>query len=113
MLTKTEKELIDYVFDFINESTNDWFTIKTQLIQNFPPKNRKKFGKRHHSTKKRTNNTFDFEVISYWEKKSESVLVINQELLHPPNWKPKPRGWALQAINEKRKHDSKQHKEKK
>jgi hypothetical protein len=112
MLTKTEKEIIDYVFSYINETTNDWFTIKTQLIQNFSPKDRKKFGKRHYSTKKRMNNKFDFEVISYWEKKSKSALVINQELLHPKDWKPKPSGWALQAINEKRKQDSKRRKEK-
>jgi len=103
VFTKLEKELIDYVFDFVNNETNDWFIIKTQIIQNFPPKSRKKFAKRHYSTKKRMINDFDLEVISYWEKKSGSRLVINQELLHPSDWKQRPSGWALKAINEQRK----------
>lgn len=103
MITKLEKDLIDYVFDFVNNETDDWFVIKTQIIQNFPPKSRKKFAKRHYSTKKRMINDFDLEVISYWEKKSGFRLVINEELLHPNDWKRKPSGWALKAINEQRK----------
>jgi len=108
VLKKRHKELIDYVYDYVDNTTNDWFTIKTQLVQTFPPKERKLFAKRHFSTKKRMINNFDREIIVYWEDKSGSKLVINQEQLHPDSWVQKPVGWALKVINEeKRKNKSK------
>lgn len=102
MLTDDLKNLIDYVINYVGNSSNDWFTIKRELVNVFPPKKRSLFSRRHFSTKKHTLNDFDYEVIAYWEKKTGNKLVIDEKKLHPKNWKRKPKGWGLQKYNRER-----------
>jgi hypothetical protein len=99
------KEIINYVFDYAHDSSDDWFTIKKEIVNNFPPKERKRFSRRHYSTKKHILNGFDYEVINYWEEKSGKKLFIDEEKLHPTNWEQKPKGWGLQRINEERRRN--------
>ena len=102
MLPSQITNLIDYVIYYVGDTTSDWFLIKKELINVFPPVLRKNFSKRHHSTKKHILNSFDKEVITYWENTTGNTIWVNPEKLHPENWQPKPKGWGLQEYNEKR-----------
>lgn len=102
MIPEHLKELIDYVHDYAGDVTDDWFSIKKELINNFPPKDRSKFSKRHFSTKKHILNDFDFEVMKYWEEKTGRKLIIDEKRLHPKDWVHKSKGWGLQEYNEQR-----------
>ena len=97
------KEIIDYTIEFVDGSSNDWFRIKSHIINQFPPKERSRFSRRHFSTKKHILNSFDKEVIKYWEEKTGTELWINPKKLHPENWEQKPHGWALIRFNNERK----------
>jgi hypothetical protein len=81
------KDLLDYAFDYIGTSTRDWFLIKKQLVNLFPPKHRSLFSRRHFSTKKHILNLFDKAVINYWEEKTGQKLEINPDKLHQENRK--------------------------
>jgi len=102
-IPKELKEIIDYVVDYVDGSTCDWFTIKMQIINMFPPKERSRFSRRHYSTKKHILNSFDKAVINYWEKQTGTTLWIDPEKLHPEDWVQRPHGWKLFEFNEKRK----------
>ncbi len=102
MIPEELKKLIDYVIDYVGASTNDWFIIKKELVNLFPPKERSRFSRRHYSTKKHILNEFDYLVIGYWEKKVGTKLIVDEKKLHPKNWAPKMRGWGLKEFNEKR-----------
>jgi hypothetical protein len=66
MIPEHLKELIDYVIDYVGDVSDDWFTIKKELVNNFPPRERSRFSRRHFSTKKHILNEFDYAVIDYW-----------------------------------------------
>lgn len=102
MIPNELKEIIDYVIDYASESSNDWFLIKKELVNLFPPKERSRFSRRHYSTKKQLINEFDREVIAYWEKETGQKLFIDESKLHPSSWKQRPKGWGLAAYNERR-----------
>lgn len=102
MIPNKLKEIIDYVIDYVGNSSNDWFSIKKELVNLFPPKERSRFSRRHYSTKKHLINDFDREVIKYWEQKTGNKLFIDESKLHPNTWQRKPKGWGLVEINEKR-----------
>jgi len=106
MIPEDLKKLIDYTILYASD-TNDWFKIKMEIINNFPPKQRSLFSRRHYSTKKHILNSFDWEVIKYWENKTGKKLWIDPKKLHPENWIHKPRGWRLVEINEQRKRKNK------
>lgn len=101
------KKLIDYTILYVADTTNDWFKIKMEIINNFPPKWRGRFSRRHYSTKKHILNSFDWEIINYWEEKTGEKIFIDPNKLHPEDWKPKPRGWKLVEINEQRRRKTK------
>jgi len=103
MIPKKLKKLIDYTIEYVGDSSNDWFRIKMEIINVFPPKYRSLFSRRHYSTKKHILNSFDEEVIKYWEKRTGVKLWIDPEKLHPTDWVSKPKGWRLVEINEERK----------
>lgn len=107
MLEEDIKELIDYVTEYVEDTSDDWFRIKVQLVNLFPPKKRSLFSRRHYSTKKHFINDFEKEVMKYWHKKTGIKLKIDKKKLHNPKWKQKPRGWALVKINKKRKREKK------
>ena len=96
------QEHIDYVIEYVGDSSNDWFVIKMEIINRFPPKERSRFSRRHYSTKKHILNSFDYEVINYWKKKTGVDLWIDPNKLHPEDWIQRPKGWGLIAINEER-----------
>lgn len=102
MIPNKLKEIIDYVIEYVGTGSNDWFLIKKELVNLFPPKERSRFSRRHYSTKKHLINDFDREVIKYWEDKTGNKLFIDEGRLHPKSWKRKPKGWGLIEINEKR-----------
>ena len=95
-------ESIDYVIDYVGNSSIDWFKIKLEIINRFPPKERSRFSRRHHSTKKHILNEFDKKVIKYWQHKTGNVLWIDPNKLHPADWVRRPHGWGLFSINEER-----------
>lgn len=95
-------EIINYAISFIGSETNDWFMIKRELVNLFPPSKRSRFSRRHFSTKKHILNSFDKSVINYWEKQNEIVLWVDPGKLHPEDWVQKPHGWALRELNEQR-----------
>lgn len=102
MIPDDLKKLIDYVVGYVGTASDDWFAIKKEIVNIFPPKDRSRFSRRHYSTKKHVLNDFDYEVIDYWEEKTGVELIIDETKLHPENWKPRPRGWGLQQYNEER-----------
>jgi len=99
---KEIKDLIDYAAEYIEDTTDDWFRVKKQLVNLFPPKKRKLFTRRHYSTKKHVINDFEKEVMKYWCTKTGVELKIDENKMHDPNWVQKPKGWALMEINEER-----------
>ena len=96
------QERIDYVIAYVDGSSNDWFRIKMEIINQFPPKERSRFSRRHYSSRKHILNSFDRAVINYWETKTSSTLWLNPEKLHPDDWTHRPHGWKLNEINEER-----------
>lgn len=94
--------LIDYVIAYVDGASNDWFRIKMEIINQFPPKERSRFSRRHQSTRKHILNSFDRAVINYWETKTSSELWIDPEKLHPEDWVHRPHGWKIIEINEQR-----------
>jgi len=103
---------IDYVILYVDGTSDDWFRIKMEIINQFPPKERSRFSRRQESTKKHILNSFDREVINYWETKTSSKLWIDPDKLHPKDWVHNPSGWGLIKINEERKQQRKNRTEK-
>ena len=99
-------EIIDYAISFIGSESRDWFRIKRELANLFPPSERSRFSRRHYSTKKHILNLFDEQVINYWEETVGVKLWVDPEKLHPENWIQKPHGWAIREFNEQRRRSS-------
>ena len=97
------REKIEYVASYVQGSCTDWFKVKQEIIRSLPGYMRKKvgFSKRHRNTKKMLINSFDMEVINYWEIITGIRLVIDKERMHDPNWVHRPKGWALNGGKEK------------
>lgn len=105
------RDIIDYTIEFVDGASNNWFRIKSHIANQFPSKERSRFSRRHYSTKKHILNSFDREVIKYWETKTGTKLWIDPEKLHPEDWEQKPRGWRLFEINDERRQLKKKTKE--
>lgn len=103
VLPQTLQERIRYVAAYVADSTDDWLRVKVEIMKAFPPKERKRFSRRHHSTKKHTLNDFDLLVMKFWENEVGVELILSEENKHPEDWNPKPPGWGLVEINEQRK----------
>lgn len=101
-IPETLLEIIDYAIAYIGTETDDWFRIKKELANLFPPRERSRFSRRHFSTKKHILNSFDKQVINYWEEQTGAKLWVDPEKLHPTDWIQKPHGWALREFNEQR-----------
>jgi hypothetical protein len=99
------KEIIDYVISYVEDATDDWFRIKLEIINNCPAEYRRLFSRRHYSTKKHILNSFDWEVINYWQEKTGIKLKIDPAKLHPENYVHTPNGWRLIENNEQRKKE--------
>ena len=97
------KEKIKFVADYIGNSTNDWLTIKKQLINNFAGSQRGLFSKRHPRTKKQIVNDFDRLVMDYWYLLTGVSVILDKNKIHDPDWIYKPKGWRLREINNERK----------
>jgi hypothetical protein len=82
---------------------NDWFEIKNAIFYMISNEERKKFSKRHKSTKKLFISDYDLLVIKYIESLTGKTLYINEERLHRSDeWTHKSHGWAVREANEKR-----------
>jgi hypothetical protein len=95
-------QIINYGIEYMGTVTDDWFRIKKELANLFPPEERSRFSRRHYSTKKHILNLFDKSVITYWEKTTGIKLRIDPKKLHPENWVQRKHGWGLREFNEKR-----------
>lgn len=107
ILSQNQKDRIIYVSSFVQNTTDDWVRVKTEIVKLFPPKERKLFTRRHYSTKKHSINDFEKEVIKFWKSQTGIELVLAEEDKHPEDWIRRPSGWGLQIINEQRKLFSK------
>jgi len=107
LLKISDIEYIDYVIQYVGTFSNDWFTIKKEIVNCYPRKERTKFSRRHYSTKLFFINDFEKEIIKYWKEKTGIQLFIDEKKLHPTSWKRNPKGWGLLIYNEKRKSNKK------
>ena len=112
MIPDNLKEIIDYAADYIEDSTDDWFRVKKEIVNLFPPKQRSNFSRRHYSTKLHTINEFEREVMDYWTEVTGVELQIDESRLHDPNWQHRPHGWGLQKYNAERKRERENEKRK-
>jgi hypothetical protein len=103
VLSEEDLQYVDYVISYVQNSSNDWFLIKKEIMNCYPPKLRKKFSRRHYSTKLFFVNDFEKLIINYWKEKTNIELFIDEKKLHPSSWKRNPKGWGLFIYNEKRK----------
>jgi hypothetical protein len=107
MLSDKIKNIIKDTIEFVNSRTNDWFIIKTLIVNQTPPKERSNFSRRHYSTKKHIINSFDREVITYWKEQTGVSLWIDPNKLHPEDWTRHRRGWGLKKYNAERQKTAK------
>lgn len=105
MITNDQKEIIDYVIEYVGNSSDDWFRIKKEIVKLFPPKERSSFSRRHYSTKKHFINDFEIDIMKYWKDKTGVELQVDETMLHPESWKRRPAGWGLAEYNKSRKQN--------
>lgn len=87
---------VSIVMDYVGDITNDYLTIRNEVIRLMAPANRKWFTPRHHSTKRIQLDDNDYQLMAYWESKTGVTLLIDTSRLHNPEWKPQgKRGWNL------------------
>ena len=102
MIPNNLKEIIDYVMEYVDGNSDEWFDIKKELLKLSPPKERSRFSRRHYSTKKHFINDFEREIMQYWEDSTGVELKIDESRLHPESWVKKPPGWGLAEFNKNR-----------
>lgn len=102
ILPKRIKQVIEESIFIVNNTTNDWVTIKKLIIKQIRPKDRSLFSRRHESTRKQLINDFEKEIIKYWFYRTGVELWINPDKFHPENWIWRPVGWKIREINEER-----------
>jgi hypothetical protein len=103
MIPKKALEIIDYVISYVGDSSNDWFRIKMEIISRSEPAERGLFSRRSQSNRKQIINSYEGEVITYWESKTGVAIWIDPEKLQADDWVRKYRGDSLKEINETRK----------
>lgn len=94
------KKKIDYVIEFIGDSTDDWLLVKQQIVRSVANSIRVLFSKRHYITLKQIPNEFDKMVMQYWEERTGVQLKIPESKLQDPNYVPGEFGWKIREINE-------------
>lgn len=104
-------QLIDYVISYVEDATNDWFVIKKELLGRADLEEKSLFSRRSQSNRKHIINSFEREVITYWESKTGVTIWIDPEKLQAPDWVRKTRGENLKEINEKRKQQRQEQQE--
>lgn len=107
-LTQDLKNRINYVYQYIENETNDWFKLKKELINIFPINKRHLFSRRHKTSKKFFINDFDKEVIRHWEQISNNSVFIDQGKLHTKEDERMPKYWGLMKYNEQRRKNKEQ-----
>lgn len=97
------KRRIEEVAAYVQDTTSDWKLVKIELVKSMPREERRRFSKRHPSSRKMLMNDFEREIIRLWKEITDVELKLNPEEAHPKDWTYKPLGWALRIINEERK----------
>lgn len=105
------KSVIDYVLLYAG-SSEDWLSVKKEILWILPPRRRSLFSRRHYSTKKHTINKFEQEVMAYWKKKTGLELKIADDKLHDVNWVQNKSGWGLLKYHEERRKLARERKQK-
>jgi hypothetical protein len=97
---------IGFVYSYIENTTNDWFKIKREILNNINNKQRTRFSTRHPRSKKHYINRLEKEIINYWKVLSGTDVYIDLTRLHnEKQWeliKHRTRGWKLKQINEEK-----------
>jgi hypothetical protein len=95
MIPEDVLDKIHFVASYIGDSTDDWLTIKQQIVISLPWKHRSLFSRRHEQSKKQVINDFEKEVMEEWEKKTGVCPAIDSAKLHDPTKTIRKHGWAL------------------
>jgi len=105
------RDTVDYVMAFA-VGTDNWLSVKKEILWRLSKERRKLFSRRHYSSKKHTLNNFELEIINYWKRNTGILLSIPENMRHDPTWIRRRPGWGLRKYNqirtlaaEKRKKD--------
>jgi hypothetical protein len=74
MIPEKVEEKIREVMSYAE--TDDWLTVKKEIVRSLPWKYRTLFSRRHPITKEQQLNDFELEVIKRWEELSGRGLYI-------------------------------------
>lgn len=61
---------------------NDWLVVKKYILKYLNPKYRSVFSKRNIKTKKHTLNSFEIDLIDFYEKKFNIRLLLDEDKKH-------------------------------
>lgn len=86
---------IRFVASYVERHTENWLTIKRELVNSLPWEYRLLFSRRHEQTKKQIVNDFEKEVMELWFGLTGVHPHIPKDMLHDPNTVVKKPGWAL------------------
>lgn len=101
-LPENLKNRVRYVARYVLDSTDDWFTVKKELLQVLAPRDRALLSRRHKTSKKHFINDLERDLMIFWERLTSVRLKIDPEKLHTPLDERPPRYWALMELNKQR-----------
>ena len=78
-----EEQVLDLIHDIAEFYKEDnWLTVKKFLVRYSHPEIRKNFSTRHDKTKKHTINTYEQNIINYYEEKYSVRLKLYEKDKH-------------------------------
>lgn len=77
MLKKKIIAAIEEVHSYAGEATDEWITIKKELLKMLPSEERQLFSTRDPITKKQATNAFEREVAAHWSKLTGREVVFS------------------------------------
>jgi len=100
-------QIVDYVMNYVPSETQNWLSVKKEILWICPPKMRSLFTRRHYSTKKHSLNDLERLIITYWRSEVGATLEIPQNQIHNTEWKRHRPGWGLKRYNKERQRNAK------
>lgn len=95
------QDAVHFVLNYAT-STNNWLSVKKEILWKLPCWKRKEFSKRHYSSKKHIINAFEQQIIDYWYDSTGIALTIPEDKMHDVSWTRHKRGWGLKVYNRMR-----------
>ena len=68
---------IEEVHSYAGQATDEWITIKKEVMRALPSEERSLFSTRDPITKKQVTNEFEYEVAAYWSKLTGREVVFS------------------------------------